>query len=667
MPLALHIGLDLGSDTLKAAYAYEGTDGISYGKLMKEGVMTEVALPAIAYYDEGTGAWLYGDQVDRAGSRSFVNVVKIKSLLSLLLPRKDGAVQAKNRDFYSKEKKFPKFYFPVRRKMLEDFGKMVEEDMTFEANCTPRQVCENFFAYARAMISERVSRLSAQKHVEFYKFVRVALVHPSRTGRAYTAELSRLVKTAFGAEPAKVLSSTKALSMYAYQRGMIERGESLLVFDLGEEDISVVKASLLDNDQLVVDGADGHSEPCDVGGNDVDDAVAEYIENRVLRRETVGTPSYGAEGHICERGLHSKQYLFMKDIKKAKMLLSVPVKEGSVFENGVPVGLSRDLYIQRKITREEFCSCIGVAGDEGVARRIVDYILNEIRRPVNDGVKKIFLSGGLVETYSIFTYICREVKKQAPWAEFYTFDDWKNDADGFNILSYEDSTYAPAVGGAIVSLKNYDLKTVIALSYATWFVINTLREKFLSIFVNRGTPLDESGNIFAVPSNFGSPLVLEEVRNDQIYAVAVTEEDIAGRKFASQLRSQYYEMGGKVYLLIGNTDDHAWRKNAEKVVGLKVVSGKGGATIYFYHGGRRCRLHNTRLYFREGVRVDGDGRAFPYIENDRDANGGTATIEYIASGEFSSGIWSGRRVRVPASEIEVRFEGMDEFLVQADD
>ena len=57
MPLALHIGLDLGSDTLKAAYAYEGTDGISYGKLMKEGVMTEVALPAIAYYDEAAKQW----------------------------------------------------------------------------------------------------------------------------------------------------------------------------------------------------------------------------------------------------------------------------------------------------------------------------------------------------------------------------------------------------------------------------------------------------------------------------------------------------------------------------------------------------------------------------------------------------------------------------------
>ena len=663
MPLALHIGLDLGSDTLKAAYAYEGTDGISYGKLMKEGVMTEVALPAIAYYDEGTGAWLYGDQVDRAGSRSFVNVVKIKSLLSLLLPRKDGAVQAKNRDFYSKEKKFPKFYFPVRRKMLEDFGKMVEEDMTFEANCTPRQVCENFFAYARAMIFERVSRLSAQKHVEFYKFVRVALVHPSRTGRAYTAELSRLVKTAFGAEPAKVLSSTKALSMYAYRRGMLAKGESMLVFDMGEEDISVMKATLLKNGRLVVDGADGHNAPCDIGGNDIDDAVAAHIEGCILRRETVGTPSYGAEGHICERGLHSKQYLFLKDIKKAKMLLSVPLREGSVFAGGVPVAVSRDLYIQRRLTRGEFRACVGVAENGGVARRIADYILEELARPVNEGVTKVFLSGGVIETYALQEYIEREVKKHFPAAAFYTFDDFRDDEDGFTIRSFEDSTYAPAVGGAIVSLMDYDLQTVIALSYATWFIINATREKFLSIFVNRGTPLAKDGNIFVTSSNFGQVSVLEDVKNDQIYAAAVTEEDIAARKYAPRLGRQYYTMDNKTYLLIGNTDNHPWRRNAEKVIGLKVVSGEGGATIYFYHNGRRVRLHNTRLYFREGVRVDGDGRAYPYIINDLRENRGQAVIEYA---RWPSG-WEGMRYVVPASQIEIRFEGMREFFVQADD
>lgn len=75
------------------------------------------------------------------------------------------------------------------------------------------------------------------------------------------------------------------------------------------------------------------------------------------------------------------------------------------------------------------------------------------------------------------------------------------------------------------------------------------------------------------------------------------------------------------------------------------------------------RLHNTRLYFREGVRVDGDGRAYPYIINDLRENRGQAVIEYA---RWPSG-WEGMRYVVPASQIEIRFEGMREFFVQADD
>ena len=230
------------------------------------------------------------------------------------------------------------------------------------------------------------TRITYKKQLIFdaaldFDFLR-AFADAGYAGKVYVSELVRLAKKAFGAAPAKVLSSTKALSMYAFQRGMLAPGESLLVFDMGEEDISVVKASLLENGRLVVDGADGHNEPCDIGGNDVDDAVAEYIEGCIRRRETVGTPSFGTEGHINERGLHSKQYLFLKDIKKAKMILSVPLREGSVFEKGVPVAVARDLYIQRKLTREEFCACIGVAGNRGVARRIADYIIEEVSRPV---------------------------------------------------------------------------------------------------------------------------------------------------------------------------------------------------------------------------------------------------------------------------------------------
>ena len=662
METVLNIGLDLGSDTLKIAYAYEAEGRISYGKLMKEGMLTEVALPAIAYYNEAAKEWAFGDEVDRAKGDSFVNVVKIKSLLSLLLPSYDTQTRDSNRAYYYKGNNFPKFYFPVRRRMLEDFDRMVKDDMTFLAGETPQQVCERFFAYAAAMTYARVARLSARTGLTFGKTPRLALVHPSRSGKVYVGELERLVQAAFGAAPAKVLSSTKALSMYAYRRGMLAKGESMLVFDMGEEDISVMKATLLKNGRLVVDGADGHNAPCDIGGNDIDDAVAAHIEGCILRRETVGTPSYGAEGHICERGLHSKQYLFLKDIKKAKMLLSVPLREGSVFAGGVPVAVSRDLYIQRRLTRGEFRACVGVAENGGVARRIADYILEELARPVNEGVTKVFLSGGVIETYALQEYIEREVKKNFP-AAFYTFDDFRDDEDGFTIRSFEDSTYAPAVGGAIVSLMDYDLQTVIALSYATWFIINATREKFLSIFVNRGTPLAKDGNIFVTSSNFGQVSVLEDVKNDQIYAAAVTEEDIAARKYAPRLGRQYYTMDNKTYLLIGNTDNHPWRRNAEKVIGLKVVSGEGGATIYFYHNGRRVRLHNTRLYFREGVRVDGDGRAYPYIINDLRENRGQAVIEYA---RWPSG-WEGMRYVVPASQIEIRFEGMREFFVQADD
>ena len=96
MSVILNVGLDLGSDTLKIAFAYESEEGVSYGKLMKEGLMTQVALPAIAYYDTARRMWLFGDGVEKGEEKSFVTVVKIKSLLSLLLANPDKNIKKKN-------------------------------------------------------------------------------------------------------------------------------------------------------------------------------------------------------------------------------------------------------------------------------------------------------------------------------------------------------------------------------------------------------------------------------------------------------------------------------------------------------------------------------------------------------------------------------------------
>ena len=54
--------------------------------------------------------------------------------------------------------------------------------------------------------------------------------------------------------------------------------------------------------------------------------------------------------------------------------------------------------------------------------------------------------------------------------------------------------------------------------------------------------------------------------------------------------------------------------------------------------------------------MDKDGRALPIIMNDKPENEGiAAAVNYLINGK-----WSGVKV-VPAKEIELRFEGMEEF------
>lgn len=672
MSVALHIGLDLGSDTLKIAYAYEHTGDTNYGKLMKDSLPTQVAIPAVAYYDEDSDKWIYGNEVDMMDGGTFVNVVKIKSLLSLLLPKPDAHAVKNNRKHYFEKNDFPKFYFPSRRGMLDDFEKMVEQDMTFYAkNSTPQGVCEGFFKYVYRLVEECVERLSAFKNIEFDPAYKVALVHSARINKIYIDELTRLVQVSFGAKPNKILGSTKALSMYAYWRKVLKEGESLLVFDMGEKDISVAQATLMKGKGLVVDGVDGHNGPCELGGNDIDDSIAEFIESTIRGRETVGTPSHGAEGHIYEHGLHSKQYLFTKDIKKVKMILSMPFDDDDdLFSDGVPISLSRDLHIQRRFTLEEFEACVGVNNNSGVARKIADYIVSELERVVNNEVHKIFLSGGVVETYGIIDYINRIVSKECSRKiEVLTFDDFNDDDDGFNILSYEDSVYAPAVGGAIVSLQNYDVTTVTALSYGTWVGISGYR--YLDIFINRGTPLKNNSNLFTTQLLLGNELRGLLSVDDEIYSVAITKDEIGKKKHFDKLKTNYFtDNNGRVYLLIGDRES-GLRKNAEKFVQLKVVSGKEsnsgikfqhkgsdngssaefkGGGILFKHGGEYVKLFG-RIGVREGAKIDKYGHAVPYLANISELDSGSVRVQYP----------DGRFKTVPKAEIEPVFFGMDDF------
>ena len=668
MAVTLHIGLDLGSDTLKIAFAYEHEGRVEYGKLMQGGLPTQVAIPAVAYYDEAENAWLYGNEVDKTSNGTFINVVKIKSLLSLLLQKPDRKALERNKPYYFNKTYFPKFYFPKKRDMLDDYREMVEKNMIFEAKDTPQTICENFFRYVYCIVSDRMQRLSAEKGIDFRPVMEIALVHPARINKGYIDELTHLVECSFGVRPSKILGSTKALSMYAFWRGALKKGESLLIFDMGEKDISVAQATLQKNDRLVVEGADGHNEPLELGGNDIDNSIAEFIEAAIRERETMGTPSPGKEGHIYERGLHSKQYLFTKAIKKAKMILSMPHDDDSVFADGVPVAISCDLHIQRKLTLKEFQHCVGLDKNVKVARRIANYIVTELNRVVNNNVRKIFLSGGVVETCGIIDYIKGVVKSECKRSiEVLTFDDYNDDDDGFNILSFEDSVYAPAVGGAIVSLKNYDVATVTALSYATWETLNG--EKLLSIFINRGELLNKEKNLFTIETRVGLQSGSLGVDNDELYSVAVTQDDIESGKYATVLKTVL--SGGKTYVYVGNKGSEQ-RKLAEKHLQLKVVSGADSGTgIKFVHNGQTIAKNNAGIVFKhdgkfvkifdsveivEGARIDKYGHAQPYVANNKSANVGVVKVQYP----------DGKVDWVLKKNIEVEFYGMGDFESSAE-
>ena len=688
MPVTLNVSIDLGSDTMKVAYAFEYEGAVYYGKISKKGLPTEVAIPAVAYYDTQSKAWSYGYNISGRRSASYTTVVKIKSLINLLAPVPSGsggrkqatAIRNRNGMFYNKGTNFPKFYFPVSRRILSDFNEMVSMDMTFDAApATPKRICEEFFRYAAELVEERVSALRDKMRAEiekkggkggdftFARGIKLAVVYPSGAGKQVQAEIARLAEKAFGVAPDKTLSSTKALSIYARYRGKISSGDSALVFDMGETDISVARAYADNNGELIIDGADGHSAPCEIGGNDVDRAVSEYIESGVHGRETVGTPSFGQEGHIVESGLREKQYLLMKDIKKAKIFLSMP-ESTDIFPEGVPVNLVRDLCIPRNLTRGSFTACIGIGGKKaGVAGEIAAYILNELALEINVGVKKVIISGGLAETYGLLDYIKKAVGRNHPDVRIITFDDETAGSDGFSVGSYEDSTYAAAVGAAIVALKNIDVKTRLSLSYASWvypryreaWENEYYRHKTLKIIADKGSVV-EGETVFTMGCSLGlSNGTVEATEGDEIYSLTVEKSRIGGIiRSRRELAGQHYNNN----LFIEKSGDYVtaaerkWRANLEKYLGLKVVSGGRDSRILYYHNGIRVRLVNSEIIYREGVKVDKDGRALPIIMNDKPENEGiAAAVNYLINGR-----WSGVKV-VPAKEIELRFEGMEEF------
>lgn len=676
----LNIGLDLGSDSLKISFAYGTPINLLYGKITAGDQQTHTALPALAYYDPRSGRWYYGEQVDNQSTASFITVVKIKQLLSLLSKPAAGKTKKageqsqmlweQNRELYQNGHDFPKFYFPVRRAALTDFKKMIGSDMTFRVpDMTPADVCRRFFAHVRELVDGKKAELERMtgRTLEGYK---IAFVYPADASGAYIEAVSDLIQGAFGTRPYKLLNTNKAIALYARHCRLISSGDRFLAFDMGEESISVVQG-FLKGSTVFIDGIEGHSEPVKLGGNDVDEAIVRHLEQSIDARETFGTPPKGEVGHITEGCVYAKQYQLMKDIKEAKVILSRDTDKGDVFRDGVPITFCCEVMVQRRLTEADIRDCIRKKQQGDIADRVVSYILDELKRPINAGVGKILISGGLAETYSLLDDIRRQVKSAFPNVDVCTFDYGLTDENEYHIQSYEDSTFVPAVGGAMVAFLNIDIPTVLSLSYGTWVYTSTSQQKEIRLFVQRGELLEPDGGLFLTQGiEVGSAnRLIPGVEKEEIYSTIATLHDL-----------QRLVPGGR--LIVGDPGTAARRQvETSPKIGLRVVSGGNAGNIDLYYGGYKVQLlPGNKIWIREGIQVDKDGRATPVVYN------GVYIADYtLPSGRIvpvvrsernvmqtTQGKWlvairclipgaGYRDVRVPAYTVIPRFRGLDAF------
>ena len=645
MAEVLSIGIDLGCDTLKLSYAFNKAPGVIYGKIEKRENVRHVAVPAVAYFD-GAG-WTFGSDVEKGEEKSFINVVRVKTLFSLLYPKiskgkivkKGGEEIYPNSDYFFNCDRFPKFFFPTRQKNLENFAELIKDERTFTAKgYTPQKVCKMFFKYVRDIVMDGIKNLEKKVNRHFDE-VRLSLVHPSQVGKLYVSELSAAVKTAFGKAPHKVMNSGRALSMFAMERGSVRGDDEILIFDMGEDTLSVLKCFINDDGNVVVEPAADHSPPVNIGGNDVDFSIADYIERSIYRRETVGSPSFGEQGHIYEEGLQSKQYQFLKEIKKAKLLLSIPSLE-EVFKDGVPVSLHRDLYLQLRLTKTDLKKSIGITDDNGIAKSILSYILKELKLPVNSEVKKVFLTGGLVETCGLKNYIKAGVQASGINVSIRTFEDHMDNGDELIIQTYEDSVYAPSVGAAVVSLKNCDVSAGLTNSYGTW--MSYRGQKVLVILVGRGFKFDEHEE-----QNLWAGCNLQGTVGEEIFSVRLSKSMVAKRKYEGEI--SYIMSDGVTYLCIGEPDS-SQRKLVEKRFQLKNISGPKARLVCSYRG-REIVDCEPRLSIIEGVKTRPDSNVItPFVEK-RCENNRKIRVRFSDGGTAA----------LRESEIDVKFDGIKTF------
>lgn len=723
----ISICIDLGSDALKIVCADRNESGRErVSKVVdKEYAYSDVAIPAIAYYDKNDSQWRYGYSIGRKNEKSYSTVVKIKDLLSILRfdsvsgevsRNKEPEVKRKNKDAYENGHIFPLFEFPITMDRPSNYSKFCESDkyknLRFESeNSTPKEVCENFFGYVSEILVAFLKKQFRLRKEDLLNHDRVkyTLICPPKSNKDFVCGYENAFRVGFGLNKNKevsVLSSAKVLGAMALTDSRTKNDKNALLFDIGEEQISVVKFKAeRGNGSLSVslDGMSGHNLPQKLGGNDIDKAIVEKIEDRIMARNSIGSGHKNSGDGITDYGLKYNDYLFMRSVKAAKALLGER-------EDKVPVNVLRDVEIITNLSREEFKDAIGIKNNgvqkNSVAGKILDYIRTELteHKGVNRDADTIYLSGGAVGTYGLIDAIRDEVKKIDGTKTVKTFrTSFSSDSiEGFEIAGDEVYSYAPAISGALSTLRGVTYKMVLTRSYGMrLYDKETNYTPYFRIIVNKGTELCFSQlierkekyreehpwlEVGGVTEYLVKDAVTDEyyieIRNKNqrpcemiseksaamtIYSTFITEGDIQtnGKRYGSTQfgditykKRQSEDTWMLVTPTVGTGDDPiqptVLKKLSEKL--NFVAESKASGVILCYYRKRQLSMMKpvgnlSHLMMRIYFKINAEGVVEPIAENEKEKSCGTCHIVYKESGIEQEKI-------VSMKEIEVGFENV---------
>lgn len=719
----ISICIDLGSDALKIVCADRNKSGRErVSKVVdKEYAYSDVAIPAIAYYDKNDSQWRYGYSIGRKNEKSYSTVVKIKDLLSILrfdsvsgeVSRdEEPEVKKKNEAAYENGHIFPLFEFPITMDRPSNYSKFCESDkyknLRFESeNSTPKEVCENFFGYVSEILVAFLKKQFRLRKEDLLNHDRVkyTLICPPKSNKDFVCGYENAFRVGFGLNKNKevsVLSSAKVLGAMALTDSRTKNDKNALLFDIGEEQISVVKFKAeRSNGSLSVslDGMSGHNLPQKLGGNDIDKAIVEKIEDRIMARNSIGSGHKNSGDGITDYGLKYNDYLFMRSVKAAKALLGER-------EDKVPVNVLRDVEIITNLSREEFKDAIGIKNNgvqkNSVAGKILDYIRTELteHKGVNRDADTIYLSGGAVGTYGLIDAIRDEVKKIDGTKTVKTFrTSFSSDSiEGFEIAGDEVYSYSPAISGALSTLRGVTYKMVLTRSYGMrLYDIKTDYTPYFRIIANKGTelcfsqlierkekyreeyPRLEVGGVieYLVKNSVTDEYYIEirkscELRSEKsasmtIYSTFITENDIQanGKRFGTaQFGDVTYKkkIGEDTWMLVtptvGTKEDpiqpEVLKKLSEKF-DFVAESGADGVMLCYYQGNRLSTLkldeRRSNLTLRIYFRINEEGVVDIGVENDKNESNGICEITYKERGVEQKKIVSTKTIEVKSENV----------------